>query len=670
MPELAVSKGALSWLIFCLLLVIAWHIPHTPVWALVGVLAVAAWRYRMISRGNPLPAKGVKFLLTAAAFLGILFTYRSFLGRDPGMTFLILLATLKLLELKTQRDFMFVVFLCYFLVLGNFLFTQSIPSLAFMAVAVVLITVAILRLNHQHHETVKSSFLIKSALKLFFFALPLMVVLFFLFPRTSGPLWNLPHDPGGQARSGFNDYMYPGQIARLANSTNPAFRVMFPDKNMPSAKDLYFRGVVMWFTNGRGWYQGLMSASAFRRKEQVDVRGRGVRQEILLEPHFRRWLFALDMPAIFPFWARGLPGRIFRTNRVVERYLRYQVVSLLDYESSEPLRDTYRRWALQLPEDFSQRIRNLARSFGDRASSVEEIVQRVLDYFRDNAFVYTFEPGVMDHREPFEDFLFNKRKGFCEHFAGAFVLLMRAAGVPARVVAGYQGGKYNPVGEYLLVRQSEAHAWAEVWLEGRGWQRVDPTAVVSPERIEYGIDLSRTLESEAASLGDSRSDAIRRALQKGFLERLFETLEQYWDNINNKWNLWIMSYDLYQQQNFLESLGLQDASWLTLILVTAVLVFVLYFSISYLLKRKAASSQPLLELYRQFCQKLARFDLRRFPWEGPLDFESRAVKAFPESIAQIRQVTRLFIQLRYGRMPVTPNRIRELKKHIRSLRLG
>ncbi|MCK4762494.1 MAG: DUF3488 domain-containing transglutaminase family protein [Candidatus Aminicenantes bacterium] len=663
-PRLPISKGSLNWLIFCLLMVIAGHVTHIPVWAALGALFIVVWRLRMVRKRSPLPANILRFMLTAGAIAGVVVTYRSYLGRDPGITALVILSSLKLLELKSHRDFMFVVFLCYFLVLGNFLYTQSIPSLIFMAAAVILITAAILRLNYQESESLKTSSLLKSAAKLFIFSLPFMLVLFFLFPRTSGPLWNLPQDPEGKYRSGFNDSIYPGQIAQLANSKIPAFRVTFPDDNLPRHKDLYFRGVILWFTNGRRWVQGILPA---RRPRQINENPEaGIRQEIILEPHFRRWLFALDMPTILPYWSRQLPGRIFHTRRIVERYVSYRVTSQVDYRSAEELTATFRRWALQLPRDLSRRIRELALSWREQAASDSEIVQSALDYFRDPGFVYTLKPGVMDRERPFEDFLFNKKKGFCEHYAGAFALLLRAAGVPTRILTGYQGGIYNPVGKYLLVRQSEAHAWCEVWLEGEGWRRIDPTAVISPERIEYGIDMSNTLSSLGGA-GDDRQDAIDNALRRGFFKNLFQTLEDYWDTINNKWNLWIMSYDLYRQRSFLESLGIEHLGRWTLVVFIILIVAGLLILFSFLLRRKSALSEPLLELYRRFCNKLGRAGLRRLAWEGPLDFARRAAAKFPRSAGDIEQVTNLFIELRYGRQAVDDLHLKELKKHIARL---
>jgi len=656
-PELRLTRGSLAWLIVASWVSISWHIPHTPVWALLAALLIGSWRYRLMIKGLDLPSKGIKFLLTVAAIIGVLVSYHSLLGRDPGMTFLIILASLKLLEIRTQRDFMFVVFLCYFLVMGNFLFDQTIPTLAFMVIAVIVVTAAVLRLTRQQ-EDVKVSHLLKTAGKFFLLSLPFAIVLFFLFPRTSGPLWNLPQESGGRYRSGFNDYMRPGQIARLARSSEPAFRVMFPDGNMPAPKFLYFRGVVLWFTDGQAWFQGLTVSP---RYELMPVAGEKIRQDIVLEPHQRRWLFALDRPVEIPYWARLLPGMVFASRDNIKRHIRYEVVSHLGTQSPEPLPSMQHKWALQIPRGLNRQIKYLARSFREGANTDADIVQAGLDYFKNEGFVYTLDPGESDPLDPLGDFLFITRRGFCEHYAAAFTILMRVAGVPARVVAGYQGGVYNPVGDYLLVRQSEAHAWTEVWINGLGWQRVDPTTMVAPERIEYGSDISRSLGGE---YGENRSEALKKALSKNFFKNLFQTLEYYWDTVNNKWNLWIMSYDMFQQRDFLEAIGLRDIDWLTMILMVAIISASLFFLVSLLVRRKRSSDQPLLFLYREFCRKLARAGMERQPWEGPLDFARRAAAAFPAQAEAIAHISNFFIDLRFYRTPLTSQRLKAFRRSI------
>ena len=662
-PKLTISRGATSWLMFSLFLAISWHIPHTPIWVLVTATVILFWQYRLMIQKKPLPPRAIRLLLTLAAFVGVLVTYRSYLGRDPGITALILLSTLKLLELRSQRDFMFVIILCYFLVFGNFLYSQSIQSLVFMMVAVVLITAVVLRLNHGEKQPVKVTFLLKSGFRFFLLSLPFMVVLFILFPRTTVPLWNLPQDSDKQGSSGFNDTVEPGQIAAVAASDKTVFRVTFPDENMPAPRDLYFRGLVLWFTDGEKWFQGTVGRRSWRRYRMEE--DTTIQQVITLEPHNARWLFALDTPVETPRGTRILPGRIFQAHWPIRKIVRYGVKSALQPKNPESNTRFQRRWALQLPSERKSQFFDLARFWRSTALSDAEIVQRALDYFKNNGFIYTLTPGAMDPQAPLEDFFFNKRTGFCEHYAAAFTLLMRAAGIPARMVIGYQGGEYNTAGGYLVVRQADAHAWAEVWLEDKGWQRVDPTAAVSPERVEYGIDLSRKLSSMGPLQGDSRSDAIRRAMRKGFLRKLLRFLEQHWDNINNKWDLWIMTYDRFRQRDILKSLGLSGFSQWSLIGILIIIIPTLFVLISLLLKRKTLSSHPLVRHYRQFYRKTAKKGIKPSLWEGPLDFQLRAVDAFPHKIREIQQVIDLYINLRYGQLPVTNESLKQLKCLVR-----
>jgi transglutaminase-like putative cysteine protease len=661
-PPLILSKGALGWLMFSLTLAISWHIFHTPIWALAVVPILLIWRYRLFVKKSPLPSRMVRIFLTLAAFGGVLLNYSSYMGRDPGITALILLSTLKLFELKSQRDFMFVIFLCYFLVFGIFLYDQTIQGLAFMMVAVILITAAVLRLNHGEKQPVKVKYLVKSGFRFFLYSIPFMLVLFAFFPRTTVPLWNLPQDSGKRGRMGFNDVVRPGQFAELSASKELAFRVSFPDGNMPAYKDLYFRGLVLWFTDGKAWYQGLLRARSGRRfatREDVTIQ-----QEFTLQPHYNRWLFALDTPVTIPRGARILPGRVFQAYWPISHAARYGVVSALQPKAPESLSPELKRWGLWLPRDWDSPIIQLARSWRNTASSNAEVVQSALDYFTNSGFEYTTAPGAMDRDTPLEDFLFNKRKGFCEHYAATFTLLMRAAGIPSRMVIGYQGGEYNPVGGYLVVRQFDAHAWSEVWLEEKGWLRVDPTAAVAPERVQFGAEMSRTISSMGDLQDEDRSQAIERAMRKGFFEKILAFFKDHWDNINLKWEVWIMSYNRFSQRSFLRSIGLADVSRWSLMVVLVIIIPALFFLVSLLLKRQTLSSDPLVKLYQRFYRKTAKKGIRPAAWEGPLDFRLRAVDAFPHRAKEIQQITDLYINLRYGGLPVTRDVLKEFKEMV------
>jgi len=672
--ELPIPKGAFTWLMFCLFLSIGWHlwhIPEIPVWALVVVVPMSIFSYRRIIKEKPLAPAALRIGLTIVVVVGIIFSFNSPLGRDPGITALILLSSLKLMELKTRRDFMFIVFMCYFIIFGNFLYDQSLPDLAFMIAAVILVTAAVLRLNHPGHEPVKLWFLLKFSSRLLLLGLPFTIMLFLLFPRTYGPFWNLPQDTR-TFQGGFRSVVRPGEVAELAKSTAPALKVEFPGNNMPAQKDLYFRGLVLWFTDGKAWYQGLIPSQVV---DSRSLEGDGILQYITLQPHNERWLFALDRPVSSPRWTRVFPGNIFQSLWDLKTPIRYGVLSRPDAGLSF-LPKVEGNWALDLPGDLDSRIMALGKQWRDNASVIDDILRQAENYFKENGFIYTLNPGQMDRDNPLGDFLFNKRRGFCEHFAASFALLMRAAGVPARVVVGYQGGEYNPVGKYLEVRQSEAHAWTEVWVkevdprlavadEKTGWLRVDPTAWVSPERIAYGLEVSQDILANLS--GADREEALQKALGGNIFKRAWKFLKNHWENIKYKWDTWIITYDIFQQRNFLSSLGFGRVDRLSLLLAIIILAPILLFIISLVLKRKALSSDPLVRLYLGFCSKLARMGIQRLRWEGPVHFQQRAVEKFPKKAEVIQQVTDLFVHLRYGRLAVTKERLKQLKRHIRRL---
>jgi len=273
----------------------------------------------------------------------------------------------------------------------------------------------------------------------------------------------------------------------------------------------------------------------------------------------------------------------------------------------------------------------------------------------------------MDEENPNGDFLFDKRKGFCEHYASAFALLMRTAGVPSRVIVGYQGGQYNEVGKYLEVRQRDAHAWTEVWFEDRGWVRVDPTAWISPERLLYGMEVSETLSAMGILQGRSREEAIENALKGSFFKRVMNFLKQHWDNINYKWDVWIISYDRFRQLDFMKLLGFDHVERFELLIAVLVIIPVLFFILSYFLKRRALSPDPVLKLYQYFCIKMGKIGITRMHWEGPIHFQERASVRFPQKSGLVSQITGLFVRLRYGKPPVKKEDIHQLKKLVRKL---
>lgn len=664
LPELPIPNGAVTWLIMSLAAAVGWHIPHIPAWATVVAVLVGAYTYYRIIKSKPLPPRLLRIILVICMAGGILMTFRSFLGRDPGITALVLFGTMKLMELKNRRDFMVIVFICYFMVFGNFLYDQSIEDLAFTLLATVLITATLLRLNHPPEEKIKISSMFRVSFKLIMYSLPFTVLMFFLYPRTTGPLWNFSQESITRFQSGFDDTIEPGQIAQLAQSKLPAFKVEFPNGDMPEMKDLYFRGLVLWFTNGQKWTQGII-APRYVRPQSYDREG--ILQVITIEPHNRTWLFGLDWPVVVPGWTRTLPGRILQTRRDIRSHYRYRVLSRMDPAVLRDLNEEQRGWALQYPKGTNLRILRLGKMWREQAGSDVEILEMARQFYKQSGFVYTLNPGLLQTQQPMEEFLFSARRGFCEHYAASFAMLMRAAGVPARVVIGFQGGEFNPVGNYLLLRHSDAHAWNEVWLEGQGWRRIDPTSWVAPERIEFGFDVSQNVSARGTLSDDERLAAIENARNPGFFTRLYKFFKNHWDNINYEWDVWIISYSRDKQRGFFESLGFENVTKTGLFIALIFVVVMFFSSISFLLRRQTLSTDPLLKLYQRFCIKLAKSGLQRMRWEGPFHYRDRAMEKFPDRAELIQKITDLFVHLRYGRQEVTRSRLNQLKNQIRKL---
>jgi transglutaminase-like putative cysteine protease len=676
LPPLAIPGVAIAWLVVCLILSALFFSPYLPWWGIAGCVIIALWRYRMLQRKRPPTSRTIRLLLAALVIGSVILTFQSYLGREPGLTALLLLTALKLLEINSYRDFMVAVFLCFFLVLGLFLFTQSVLAFLFMSAMILLLTTVVVRVNSPvstgsliaEEMAVKLKDLFSSAgiaARLVMASLPLVLVLFLLFPRSSGPLWDLPQGGMGRGRSGFGEFIRPGYVAWLAQSFDTAFRVRFPGHDMPAFTDLYFRGLVLWFTDGDTWFQGVFP---FRQSAHEKTASGGICQEIMLEPHFHSWLFALDRPVSFPPWSGRMPGWTFRTEKPVERHLLYRVCSVIRPDSPTDLHPVSRRWGLQLPKRLSPKIRRLAMDLKKNCLNDREIVAAVLNYFRQPSFTYTLNPGYLDRKAPIADFLFRSRKGFCEHYAAAFGVLMRSAGVPTRVLMGYQGGKYNPVGEYLEVRQADAHAWDEVWIEEEGWVRVDPTAVVSPERIAYGAEISRSISSLPSVSEAERSELIRKKLHRNFFEKIWDTLANFWDNLDNNWNLWVIGYDRSRQEGLLDSVGLVDLSWVTLLAVLAGFISIFMFLVRMLIIRQSRLRNPLAGLYRIFCRKMKNRGVERHIWEGPLEFGNRAIQSLPAQRKNIEMISDLYIQMRYGRQKPTAQSLKILRTLIKRLK--
>ncbi len=636
----------LVWLLASLALAIAPHLDHMPLWAGPLCLALGGWRL-VVARGKAkLPNKWFLFGLTAAITAGILGTFHTLLGRDAGVTLLVAMIALKLMEMKSPRDTMVLIFLSYFLVITGFLYSQSIPMAFYLFVVVLVTTTTMIG-----YQDVNGGLGVRPRLRLagslLVQAVPLMLVLFVLFPRVP-PLWGLPKDAHA-GMTGLSDSMSPGSISQLIGSEAIAFRVRF-DGPPPHPNTRYWRGPVLWDYDGRSWSTRtpLDGAAA-----QVEPLGEALRYTLTLEPHNQRWLFALDLPATLPPGSRAGGDMQILAQSPVQHRLRYSLASHTDYRFGVTLAENERQRALRLPADANPRSLELAARWRGTHENPRAIVDAALGMFRNQDFIYTLSPPLLG-QQAVDEFLFGTRRGFCEHYAGAFVFLMRAAGIPARVVTGYQGGEMNPLGDYLIVRQSDAHAWAEVWLAGQGWVRIDPTAAVSPDRVESGI---------AAALPEAELPLALTQLDIAWLQRM----RMSWDLVNNNWNQWVLGYGQERQRSFLSHFHASLASWQGMIVTLAAGIVALLGAIALwmLWHVPRRGSDPVQAAYRTFCARLARRGITRAPHEGPADFALRAAHTRPDLTAQIDRITQLYIRLRYGR---PWNAAGELRQAVRRFR--
>jgi transglutaminase-like putative cysteine protease len=471
------------------------------------------------------------------------------------------------------------------------------------------------------------------AARLLLQAVPLMLILFILFPRVGGPLWSMPQNKH-VSKSGLSEKLEIGNVNELALSSEVAFRAEFEGKT-PSPSSLYWRGPVMWDIENNIWRA---RKSYPKDSTAFTPIGDALNYSITMEASEKPWAFALDLPAQTPAGLRATSDYQLLSPAPINARMRYRASSHLKYTLGENETNEELQRALALPKSGAEKTRALAVTWRDENANGETIVKKALSHFRENPFSYTLSPGLLGEN-PIDEFMFRTRSGFCEHYASSFVYLMRAAGVPARIVAGYQGGEINPVGNYLIVRQSDAHAWVEVWLPKRGWVRVDPTAAVSPDRIEMGME---------AALPASASNFAGIPFPKQIT--WLNSLRLNWDALNNRYNVWVLGYNMERQQKFLSGLGFGDIDWRSMALWMAILAstFGAILAAFLLGPKRRAKQDAAQKHYAKFCAKLARAGIKRLEHEGPQDFLARIERERPELAEDARAITQIYVGLRYG----------------------
>ena len=640
--------ASLPWTLVALGFAIVPHLPFLPIWITATLVGCALWRYSIEVRRKPIPHTLIRAALALGCFLGVLVAYRTISGVGPGSALLSVMAALKLLETRQRRDQFVLLFIAIFLVMSSLLREQYIWSLPYLLVAVALIMTAWLRMSAEDSDPLRYS--LQSGGRLMLYALPIALAMWVFFPRISTPFWSVPIDTG-TAVSGLSDTMSPGDISSLSKSDAVAFRVKF-ETPVPPPQQRYWRGLVLHRFDGRAWRgieEPIYTEDALRR---VEFKGEPVRYEVMLEPTRQQWVFAMDIPyaATLPQSFTGPQHQLARAVPIDQR-VSYKALSYPDYLVDVDAGKFRLGWYLGLPDGRNPRTAALAQEMRATADSDEAFIRAVLAKFNSEEFYYTLEPPPLGSN-PVDRFLFETRQGFCEHYASAFAVLMRAAGIPSRIVLGYQGGEINPYSEFMIVRQADAHAWTEVWLEGLGWRRVDPTAAVAPERVEFGR-AGAILDGSAAAWG---FDAPSRFLHNVALS---------WDAINARWNEWVLGYGPDTQSAFMKWLGMHspDMRKMLLTLMAIVIGLMALMSLLLTLRNRPPRRDKAAILYERFVRKSG---LEPGMGETPRLFARRVASQSEFPAETVNRITETYLDARYG--PPDPALLQKLETEVLSLR--
>jgi protein-glutamine gamma-glutamyltransferase len=614
------------------------NVDRVPAWVPVATLIFIVWRLLATIRPVRLPGTVARSLVALLLVAGVLVRFRTLNGLSAGTALLALMGSIKLMETRAQRDQFIVVGAGIFLLLAACLDRQNLLRAPLYIVHAWLCCTALAVVAYAptapaagRPQAFDNRAAVMLAGRSLAFALPLAVMLFIFFPRLPGAFWAIPRSD--EALTGLGDSMSPGSISQLTASYDVAFRAHF-DGTPPPPQERYWRGPVLHEFDGYTWRRVRNSVA---RQDPLQYLGAEYRYRISLEPSAQRWWFSLDT-------ATGSPNaKVFFTYDYqlvsadpVTQGTSYTLVSHTNTRATRELSALAKRYDTGLPADRNPRARELALQLRQKASSDAEYVSAVLEYLRTGGFQYTLTPPRLGI-DSVDDFLFHTHLGFCGHYASAFVSLMRAADVPARVVTGYLGGEWNPIGRYFIVRQSDAHSWAEVWLQGRGWTRIDPTAVVEPERLRRGIlDL----------LPNAVSAPARFVWSTPWLAAVL----QRWDAMNTWWDDQVVKFNYDDQLRLLERLGFKSpgAEELGWAFGAGLVGWLLW--IAWQVGRAPSKRRPdrLARAHAALCRKLARAGVVREPHQGPLAFADEIAKHRPDLTEQVKALLVRYAQLRFG----------------------
>ena len=642
-----ISRHAFELVALAIAAAIAAHAPHLPIWLCIAAPAALIARVALRRRGGGPAPLAIRLPLSLLLLIAVVLHYGTLFGREPGSALGCGLLALKLLETERARDARVAIGFAGFVLMSALLFMQSLVFTACVSLILILLFAALVSLQPAPVDTRRR---LRNELRvgaiLFACGLPLAAAGFVLVPRLSTPLWG-GKDRQSDSRTGLSESMEPGSLTELLIDDSPAFRVRF-DAAPPLPQQRYFRAIVLSEFDGATWTRGRQAD--FARSEDAERDGPPVDYAITLEPTDRRWLPTLDLPFVAPGGSRFTADRELIADDIVAQPREYRVRSSSRYTFARSLSAQERARALALPDGFDPRTRALAADWRAANDDVG-VVRAALDLFH-ASFHYTLNPPLLG-RNSIDDFLFSTQRGFCEHYASAFVVLMRSAGIPARVVTGYQGGWWNDSGGYLLVRNSDAHAWAEVWMAGRGWMRVDPTAAVSPERIELGAAAANDVESW------TQSSWVR-------------DIRNRFDRVSGWWTQAIIRFDALRQRGLLTPFGVVSANQGDLLVALSLVLAVVLLLATVWAMREAKpprGDDALDAAWTSLRRRLERAGVEPRPSEGPLDFLVRARAELPKSAAALNGLVGDYVALRYGVDEPVPERVRFFTRAVRNFRI-
>ena len=564
----------------------------------------------------------------------------SVLGLAPGISLLLVLLALKVLEMRTEREFMLLAYLAFFILLTSLFFSQTLLVCLYVIMIFVVLTTTIVQFTGGAAEGFRPKAALRYTAFLVLQAAPLIVLFFVFLPRIKGGSLLQINKPKA-AQSGMSEQINPGSFAELALNDEPAFRVEFPDGVLPPLNMLYWRAAVFSDCQGLTW-------TANRRVRfpmgTPVLTGPKIIQRISMEPHGGLWAYGLDRPQSSTGPVTVTAGNVLTTSASSSDRLTIRVTSRLGNDRT-PLTESERAAMVQVPGDVGNRSRALVDSWLRKTKAPRELIGLALSMFRHEEFRYTLSPGTY-RQNGLDEFLFERKLGFCEHYAAAFSTLMRMAGLPTRMVAGYHGGEPNPFSDYMIVRQADAHAWTEVWIEGEGWVRFDPVESINPSRVDPDTPLASRFPTQTAA-GDGVESNRNK---KGILQRLGRSFRLGWDTVNFRWNLHVVSFDQESQRDIYNILGIRSLFSWRLIAILAGGILAVLAAVYFLMRQKPEKKDHTLLAYRRLCRLLARHGLERRPNEGPRDFATRSMGHFPEQADRLTEIFQFFIEARYGNL--------------------